>query len=102
MSRPETVKPDSASVIKLRAALAGVRKRRQRLLILKQTSLVAIALIAAFLGLSTLSVSLPGGRGLDALLFLAFIAIAGVLVWRYLRTLAQLRQDDRQLALARS
>ncbi|MAY54356.1 MAG: hypothetical protein CMQ37_00630 [Gammaproteobacteria bacterium] len=98
MSRPETVKPDSASVIKLRAALAGVRKRRQRLLILKQTSLVAIALIAAFLGLSTLSVSLPGGRGLDALLFLAFIAIAGVLVWRYLRTLAQLRQDDRQLA----
>ncbi|ALO45697.1 DUF4175 family protein [Pseudohongiella spirulinae] len=98
MSLTDKRSPDIASVHKLKVALAGVRKRRQFLRVLHQSSLLAVVVVTAFLALSFLSLRLPEQFLLQVLMFAVFGAISVFALWRYLAALRRLREDDRQLA----
>lgn len=98
MSLTDKSSPDISSVHKLKVALAGVRKRRQFLRVLHQSSLLAVVVVTAFLVLSFISLRLPDQFLVQVLLFVVFGGLTGFALWRYLAALRRLREDDRQLA----
>jgi hypothetical protein len=101
MSSPQTSSPHVVSVNpvqKLRNTLSAVRRRRQLLTIVHQTSLLLAGWVVLFLALATLRLWLPDSYPLQLFLSATLLAVGGLLLWRFLRALVTVHQNDRQLA----
>jgi hypothetical protein len=82
----------------LRTTLKNLRRRRNNLFILKQSSYFVIALAVVILSVSALTAVLDLDKAATTAMFAASVVLLGLMVWQLMRVLSRRHSDDRQLA----